>query len=345
MPEVVSEVSLRDLEVELQPTRAAARVDAPERVVGGATSARGARGSAVRAGPRSSPRRDGVSADPRDSESTSAHTSPEPSDSVVCPFKTAPVPEVDLPATLRVDSEPSPPSFALAMQPEPRHAPPSSAPASPAAQAAAALSSVPLTKRQRDIVAFFTQYVQTQGISPTLEEIADRFGVSKVTVFGHIEELERKGVIRRREKGASRALELVEDDPRRAGMPPSPAPQLAILGRIAAGAPIEELEDRETLDLGDLVPSGAEVFALRVCGDSMIEDAIADGDIVLVERRETARNGETVVAVLPEGDVTLKRFYREKGHVRLQPANAALHPILVDDVQIRGVVVGVIRRY
>ncbi|MEZ6018249.1 MAG: S24 family peptidase [Planctomycetota bacterium] len=77
----------------------------------------------------------------------------------------------------------------------------------------------------------------------------------------------------------------------------------------------------------------------------MIEDAIADGDIVLIERRETARNGETVVAVLPEGDVTLKRFYREKGHIRLQPANSTMLPILVDDVQIRGVVVGVVRRY
>jgi repressor LexA len=93
------------------------------------------------------------------------------------------------------------------------------------------------------------------------------------------------------------------------------------------------------------VPDGADVFALRVSGDSMIEDAIADGDLVLVERRETARNGETVVAVLPDGDVTLKRFYREKGHVRLQPANAALQPIFADDVQIRGVVVGVVRRY
>jgi len=198
-----------------------------------------------------------------------------------------------------------------------------------------------LTRRQRDIVEYFARYVQVEGISPTLEEIADHFGVNKVTIFGHVAELERKGVLRRREKGVSRALEFVDDDPRRA----APAPILEILGRIAAGSPIEEIEDRESLDLGSLVPSGAEVFALRVCGNSMIEDAIADGDIVIVERRETARNGETVVAVLPDGDVTLKRFYRENGHIRLQPANSTMAPILVDDVQVRGVVISVVRRY
>ncbi|MEZ4447823.1 MAG: transcriptional repressor LexA, partial [Polyangiaceae bacterium] len=194
---------------------------------------------------------------------------------------------------------------------------------------------------QLDIVEFFARYVQAEGISPTLDEIAAHFGVNKVTIFGHVAELERKGVLRRREKGASRALEFVESDPRHAHR----SQTLSILGTIAAGSPIEEIEDQETLDLRCLVPDGADVFALRVSGNSMIEDAIADGDIVLIERRETARNGETVVAVLPEGDVTLKRFYREKGHIRLQPANSTMLPILVDDVQIRGVVVGVVRRY
>lgn len=201
--------------------------------------------------------------------------------------------------------------------------------------------SVPLTRRQRDIVEFFANYVQAEGISPTLEEIAAHFGVNKVTIFGHVEELERKGVLRRREKGASRALELVADDPRHGAS----APVLQILGRIAAGNPIEEIEDRETLDLGSLLPDGADVFALRVCGNSMIEEAIADGDFVLVERRDRAHNGETVVAVLPDGDVTLKLFYREKGGVRLQPANKDMLPILVPEVQIRGVVVGVVRKY
>jgi repressor LexA len=120
---------------------------------------------------------------------------------------------------------------------------------------------------------------------------------------------------------------------------------LPILGTIAAGVPIEEIEDRETLDLSSLIPNGAEVFALRVAGNSMIEDAIADGDIVLVERRDSARNGETVVAVLPEGEVTLKRFYKERDRIRLQPANSTMEPIYTHDVQIRGVVVGVVRRY
>lgn len=198
-----------------------------------------------------------------------------------------------------------------------------------------------LTRRQRDVVEFFARYVETEGISPTLEEIAAHFGVNKVTVFGHIEELERKGVIRRRGRGVSRALELVDGSGiRRAGNKTLP-----ILGTIAAGAPIEEIEDRETLDLTALVPTGADVFALRVQGNSMIEDAIADGDIVLVERRDSARNGETVVAVLPEGNVTLKRFYKEKDRIRLQPANATMQPIYARDVQVRGVVVGVVRRY
>jgi repressor LexA len=198
-----------------------------------------------------------------------------------------------------------------------------------------------LTRRQRDVVEFFAQFVQAEGISPTLEEIAAHFGVNKVTVFGHIEELERKGVMRRRGRGVSRALELVDSSSVRRPA----APVLPILGTIAAGVPIEEIEDRETLDLSSLIPNGAEVFALRVAGNSMIEDAIADGDIVLVERRDSARNGETVVAVLPEGEVTLKRFYKERDRIRLQPANSTMEPIYTHDVQIRGVVVGVVRRY
>ncbi len=198
-----------------------------------------------------------------------------------------------------------------------------------------------LTRRQRDVVEFFARYVEQEGISPTLDEIAAHFGVNKVTIFGHIEELERKGVIRRRGKGLSRALELAEGFVARR----PPAPCLPILGRIAAGAPIEEIEDREALDFAELVPDGADVFALRVAGQSMIEDAIADGDIVLVERRETARNGETVVAVLPDGEVTLKRLYREKDRIRLQPANSSMEPIFTDSVEIRGVVIGVVRRY
>jgi repressor LexA len=201
------------------------------------------------------------------------------------------------------------------------------------------MTRAPLTRRQAEIVAFLRTYVEDQGISPTLEEIAAHFGVNKVTIFGHVAELERKGVLRRAARGVSRGLQIVDGDE------PAPAHALPILGRIAAGAPIEALEDPEILDLGDLIPSGSEVYALRVSGQSMIEDAIADGDIVLVERRATARNGETVVAVLPDGDATLKRFYKEKGRIRLQPANASMRPIFVKEVEVRGVVIGVVRRY
>lgn len=202
-------------------------------------------------------------------------------------------------------------------------------------------TSLPLTRRQRDILEFFKDYVERQGISPTLEEIAEHFGVNRVTVFGHVAEMERKGVLKRRARGVSRGLEIVDQESNE----PNGAPSLPVLGKIAAGAPIETIEEPEQLDLGALIPEGRDVYALEVTGTSMIEDAIADGDIVLIERRETARNGETVVAVLPDGEATLKRFYREKGRIRLQPANSTMKPIYTDDVEIRGVVCGVVRRY
>lgn len=199
---------------------------------------------------------------------------------------------------------------------------------------------LPLTRRQRDILEFLKDYVEENGISPTLEEIAAHFSVNKVTVFGHVAEMERKGIIRRRARGVSRGLEIVDQDEGDTGEPPT----LEILGKIAAGAPIETIEEPELLDFADFVPEGRDVYALQVSGTSMIEDAIADGDIVLIERRSTARDGETVVAVLPDGEATLKRFYREKGRIRLQPANSTMEPIYATEVEIRGVVIGVVRR-
>jgi len=196
-----------------------------------------------------------------------------------------------------------------------------------------------LTKRQRQILDFLQSYTEEEGMAPTLEEIAANFGVNKVTIFGHIGELERKGVIERAGKGLSRSLRIVPDEPAR-----SPA-SVEILGRIAAGSPIQAIENPEVLDLADMIPRDRDVYALRVQGESMIEDSIRDGDIVLVERRETARNGETIVAVLEDEEVTLKRFYKEAGRIRLQPANASMGPIYVDDVQVRGVVIGVLRQY
>ena len=222
------------------------------------------------------------------------------------------------------------------------------------------MTQAPLTRRQKEILDFFRDYCDREGISPTLEEIAEHFGVNKVTVFGHVAELERKGVLRRRARGVSRGLQLVDPGGTSAGSRPgapgsagvgsalpavSAGRTLQILGSIAAGAPIETIEAPEELNLADILPPDREVYALRVRGNSMIDDAIADGDIVLVERREQAHNGETVVAVLPEGEATLKRFYREKGRIRLQPANSELDPLYCDDVRIRGVVIGVLRRF
>ena len=199
------------------------------------------------------------------------------------------------------------------------------------------MNTTPLTKRQSDILTFVREYYAAEGISPTLEEIAAEFGVNKVTIFGHVAELERKGAITRGERHASRSIRPTEEAVRDTNT-------VQILGRIAAGAPIETIEDPETLSFQDLVPPGREVYALRVKGDSMIEDAICDGDLVLVERRSEARNGETVVAVLPDEEATLKRFYLEADGVRLQPANSTMEPILVPEVEIRGVVISVIRQ-
>jgi repressor LexA len=205
------------------------------------------------------------------------------------------------------------------------------------------MSTPPLTRRQRQILDFFREYSEDQGISPTLEEVAQHFGVNKVTIFGHVSELERKGVLSRAKKGVSRGLQIVEPSDGPGAERASPTVQ--ILGRIAAGAPIEALEDPEEMELADLLPRDREVFALRVQGESMIEDGIHDGDLVLVESRSDAADGEVVVAILPDEEATLKRLYREELGFRLEPANAAMEPIHTPEVEVRGVVIGVVRRF
>lgn len=199
----------------------------------------------------------------------------------------------------------------------------------------------PLTRRQHQLLEFFQEYTRTHGISPTLEEMAQHFGLSKVTVFGHVAELERKGVLKRHARNISRGLQLHPD----VSPPETPEGLVPVLGTIAAGRPIEANETNELLSWSDWVPSGKEVYVLRVRGNSMIEDAICDGDLVLVEHRSDARDGETVVAVLPGEEATLKRFYREADGFRLQPANAAMEPIHTRDLEVRGVVLGVLRKY
>ncbi|MCA8962870.1 MAG: transcriptional repressor LexA, partial [Planctomycetes bacterium] len=181
--------------------------------------------------------------------------------------------------------------------------------------------------------------------------IAQNFGVSKVTVHDHIRQLERKKAVQR-EKHRARSLEILDPDYCDSASEVDTTSEyrlpLAILGRIAAGRPIEAIEDPETLDLADLLPMGRDHYALRVQGNSMIDDGIHDGDLVIVERRNVADDGEVVVAILEDEEATLKRLYRHTDgsgqlRFRLQPANVDMEPIIVDQVEVRGVVVGVVR--
>lgn len=197
-----------------------------------------------------------------------------------------------------------------------------------------------LTPKQLRILRLIRDYQRKHGYSPTMQELADVLGVTKVTVFEHVSGLEKKGLLRR-SKHRARSLELTP----RVEFPDESEGVLPLVGHIAAGAPIEAIENPELVDLGNMFCSPSGVFALRVRGDSMIDEHIRDGDLVVAERRETARDGETVVALLDDGEATLKKFYRDGGRVRLQPANPSYSPIYLDSVRIQGVVIGVVRAY
>ncbi len=197
----------------------------------------------------------------------------------------------------------------------------------------------PSTPRQADVLTYIRDYQNRNGYSPTLQEIGDYLGISKVTVFEHLETLEKRGLIRR-SRHRARSMHLADD----LRLPSDRPTVLPLMGRIAAGAPIEAIEDSESVDLESMFVSRAGNFALQVRGDSMIDDQIRDGDYVIVEPRKTAENGETVVALLENGEATLKRLYRERGRFRLQPSNPRYQPLFVDRLEIQGVVVGVIRR-
>ena len=197
-----------------------------------------------------------------------------------------------------------------------------------------------VTPRQLDILRCIRDFRARYGYSPTMQEIGDRLRLTKVTVFEHVGALERKGALHRGAKHKARSLRVDPDYEFPEGRPT----RLQLAGTIAAGRPIEAIEDPEALDLEEIFNRPGERFALRVTGDSMIDEQIRDGDYVVCERRTTARNGETVVALVGDGEATLKRFYREKGRVRLQPANPAYKPIYADQVEVQGVVIGVLRR-
>jgi repressor LexA len=202
-----------------------------------------------------------------------------------------------------------------------------------------------LTPKQLRIVQLIRDCRISHGYSPTMQELADELGVSKVTVFEHVEALIKKGVLVR-EPNKARSLSITE----RVRLPDEDQPlRFPLVGRIAAGYPLERFEHADQLSLQELLgPRSSRrnpTFALQVEGDSMKDEGILDGDYILVERRETARNGERVVALLPNGETTLKSFYKERGRIRLQPANPRYKPIYVDDCRIQGVLIGVVRRY
>ena len=198
-----------------------------------------------------------------------------------------------------------------------------------------------LTKRQKELFDYLEGYIAEYGYAPTLEEIGERFALSSLaTVHKHLTNLEAKGLIRRT-WNHSRAIELV---PRHAG---SGAVDLPLLGRVAAGQPIEALESADHIAVPEQFVRRQNTFVLKVVGSSMVQDGILDGDFIVVEQRPSAENGETVVAVV-DGDATVKRFYRDRpGRIRLQPANDAMQPLVVKekDCEVRGVVVAVLRKY
>jgi repressor LexA len=198
-----------------------------------------------------------------------------------------------------------------------------------------------LTKRQKQLFDYIESYLVRHGYAPTLEEIGAHFRLSSLaTVHKHLSNLEEKGLIRRT-WNHSRAIELI------AQKKPAAAIELPLLGRVAAGRPIEALEQADSFTVPEEFVRRSNTYVLRVVGNSMVDDGIWDGDYLVVEERAAAESGETVIATIG-GEATVKRFYREKGgRIRLQPANDAIAPIVAraKDVEIRGVVVAVMRKY
>jgi repressor LexA len=205
-----------------------------------------------------------------------------------------------------------------------------------------------LTKRQKQVLDFLVTFLNKRGYSPSFEEIARALNLTSLaTVHKHITTLEHKGFVRRA-YNQSRSIEVMQlPKPVRAQVLDRHTTELPLMGRIAAGRPLEAIEDRETLSLGEFARSD-KTFVLQVKGSSMIDDHILNGDYVVIEPTQVANTGEIVVALIGDDEATLKRFYREPGgKVRLQPANSEMAPIVVPaaDVKIQGRVVGVLRKY
>ena len=195
-----------------------------------------------------------------------------------------------------------------------------------------------LTLRQREIYNFIRSKIQGRGYGPTVREIGVHFQIKSPNgVMCHLKALQKKGLIHR-EPNMSRAIQLLEESTS------SQPTGLKLVGRIAAGQPIEAIEQDEELTFSDWVEDGGK-FALRVTGESMIEEHIADGDFVIIKKQDQARDGQIVAVRDEDGEATLKKIYRDRTRVRLEPANRALKPIYRDHVDILGVLVGVVRKY
>lgn len=198
-----------------------------------------------------------------------------------------------------------------------------------------------MTRRQKEVMDFLSDFTLRNGYSPSYEEIAAGLGLSSLaTVHKHITNLQRKGLLQRTHN-RSRSIDVIPQRPLR-----KPTDRLPLLGRIAAGKPVEAIETAETISLADIIGT-REVYALEVRGDSMRDEHIVSGDYVLVERAQIAREGEIVVALIDGRDATLKRYYREGHLVRLQPSNAEMKPIYApaSSVSIQGKVLGMLRKY
>src|SRR5271165_4592647 len=195
-----------------------------------------------------------------------------------------------------------------------------------------------LTPRQREIYSFIRSKIQGRGYGPTVREIGLNFQIKSPNgVMCHLKALQKKGLIHR-EPNMSRAIQLLEDSP--TGHPIG----VKMVGRIAAGQPIEAVEQQDELTFSEWTDN-IDKFALRVSGDSMIEEHITDGDFVIIKRQEQARDGQIVAVRDDEGEATLKKLFREKSRYRLEPANRTMKPIFRDHVDILGILVGVVRKY
>lgn len=201
-----------------------------------------------------------------------------------------------------------------------------------------------LYKRQRQILEFIQQHIQSHKAAPTLKEIAEAMNLSSLaTVHEHLISLESKGIIKRT-TGRVRSIEIIDDS---LSLLSENAVEVPIMGYIAAGKPIEPFTDPNAkITISPSFISGKKrVYVLQVRGESMIEEQIRDGDYVIVEETDIAKNGQIVVAMLDNGMATLKRFFKEATRIRLEPANSTMSPIFVKNVTIQGKVVGLIRKY